>query len=223
MVLDRYSADLGTRKLTWIVLDFEGTTPTGHPAEPIELGAVLLRLGEGPGGLDLTETGRFEALIRPPTHAPVTAFDTRQTGITPAMVTGCPDAATVLGGFDATLTAPPYVTVAHHAPTEAGILRRYAHACPTLASAPMLDTVRLARHALPGLSSYRLDALLVHLDVPIPAGRHRALPDAAATAVVLRRLLAEGASRWRWSTMAHLQTLAGVPPVQYPIGQEALF
>jgi DNA polymerase III epsilon subunit-like protein len=223
MALDRYAADPAARAVTWVVLDFEGTTPTGHPAEPIELGAVLLRLDEGPGGWDLTETGRFEALIRPPAHAPVTVFDTRQTGITAATVAGCPDAATVLGGFDATLTAPPYVTVAHHAPTEAGILRRYAHACPTLAAAPVLDTVRLARHALPGLPSYRLDALLIHLDVPMPAGRHRALPDVAATAVVLRRLLAEGAGRRRWSTLAQLQTLAGVPPVQYPTGQEALF
>jgi DNA polymerase-3 subunit epsilon len=142
--------------VTWLVLDFEGTTPTGRPAEPIELGAVLLRLGEGPGGCDLIEVGRFEAPIRPHTRRSPRSTPARP-GITTPMLNGRPDAATVLGGFDATLTTPPYVTVAHHAPTEAGIPRRYAHACPTLATAPILDTVRLARHALPDLDSHRLD------------------------------------------------------------------
>src|SRR5205085_1905418 len=108
-MLDRYATDPAARAATWIVLDFEGTTPTGHPAEPIEVGAVLLRLADGPGGWDLRETRRFDALIRPPQHAPVTVFDTRQTGITPAMVANRPAAAAVLAGFDTTLTEPPYV------------------------------------------------------------------------------------------------------------------
>ncbi|MEV0131418.1 3'-5' exonuclease [Dactylosporangium sp. NPDC050688] len=222
MGLDRYSSDPAMHA-TFVVLDFEGTTPAGAPAEPIEIGIVLLRLDQAPGGWDLAETGRFEALIRPPAHAPVTVFDTRQTGITPAMVAGRPDAATVLGGFDATLTAPPYVTVAHHAATEAGILRRYATACPTLAAAAMLDTIRLARHACPGLPSYQLDTVLAHLGVSVPADRHRALPDAAGTAAAFRQLLIAGGSRLSWSRLSQLHNLAGTAPPQQPTGQTTLF
>jgi DNA polymerase III subunit epsilon len=223
MKLDPYAADPAVWAVTFVVLDFEGTTPAGHPAEPIEVGAVLLQLQQGPDGWDLTETGRFEALIRPPRHAPVTAFDTRQTGITAAMLVERPDAATVLAAFDATLSAPPYVTVAHHAPTEAGILRRYATASPTLVAAPILDTLRLARHTHPSLPSHQLDTLLTTLRIPIPAGRHRALPDAIVTAAVFRALLADGARRLRWSTLAQLHTLAGLTPPQPAIQQPTLF
>jgi DNA polymerase-3 subunit epsilon len=214
--LSRYANDPAF-DVTWIVIDFEGTTPAGFPAEPIEVGAVLLRAAHG----TLVEVGRFAALMRPPAHAPVTTY---QTGITAAMVAGCPPAATVLAAFDATLSGPPYVSVAHHAATEAGIIARYASACPTLAAAPMLCTRNLARHAYPGLASYSLDALLTHTQIPIPAGRHRALPDAQATATLFQRLLTDGATRHRWSRMHQLQQLAGRPaPATAITAPDALF
>lgn len=223
-MLDRYAHDPAARAATFVVLDFEGTTPAGYPAEPTEVGAVLLRLQQVAAvRWEFSEVGRFESLIRPPRHAPVTAFDTRQTGITSAMVAGRPDAATVLGELDATLTSPPYLTVAHHAPTEAGILRRHATACPTLAAAPMLDTLQLARHTHPGLPNHQLDTLLAQLGIPVPPARHRALPDAVATAAVLQALLADGARRLRWTTLAQLQTLAGLAPPHPATEQTALF
>lgn len=217
--LSRYCRDQAFTATGWIVLDFEGTTPAHYPAEPIEVGAIELRLD----GARLVEVRRFEALIRPPHHAPITGIDFAQTGITAAMVAEQPSAETVLASCDAILTEPPYVTVAHHAPTEAGILTRYAHACTTLAGAPMLDTLRLARHAYPELASHTLDTLLTHLDIPAPAGRHRALPDAAATAEVLQRLLTEGSHRHRWSRLAQLHQLAGLPAPAAQHAQESLF
>lgn len=222
-MLDAYAADPTARATTFLVMDFEGTTPSGHPSEPIEVGAVLLRLQQDTAGWGLAETGRFTALIRPPAHAPVTAADTRQTGITAAMVADQPDAAAVLTGFDATLTDPPYVTVAHHAATEAGILRRYATACRALGATPMLDTIRLARHTHPDLANYQLDTLLTELGIPIPIGRHRALPDAVATAVVLRALLATAGQRLRCSTLRQLHTLAGLAAPRPADDQATLF
>lgn len=216
--LSRYASDPAFTAAGWIVIDFEGTTPAGYPAEPIEVGAVLLQLD----GARLVEVRRWEALIRPPVHAPITGIDFTQTGITAAMVADRPPADTVLAGFDATLTDPPYVMVAHHAPTEAGVLTRYAHACPTLAAAPMLDTVRLARHAHPELASHTLDTLLTHLGIPVPAGRHRALADAAVTAEVLQRLLTEGSRRHRWSRLAQLHQLAGLVAPAAQRAQETL-
>lgn len=217
--LGRYAGDPAFTATTFIIVDFEGSTPAGRPAEPIEIGAVVVRATT----VGLRELGRFDALIRPPRHAPVTDVGTQQNGITAAMVADQQPAALVLAGFDATLTAPPYTMVAHHAPTEAGIIGRYAHACPRLASAPMLDTLRLARHAYPALTSYTLDALLTHLKIPIPVARHRALPDAVATKCLFARLLTDGSSRHRWSRLNQLHGLGGLDPPAAAHAQSPLF
>jgi DNA polymerase-3 subunit epsilon len=219
MTFTRYLTDPAFTAATWICIDFEGVTPPGFPAEPIEVGAIWLR----PHADGLRCLGRFEALIRPPEHAPLTGDSTRLTGITAAMLAGQPRAAIALARLHAALPGPPYVSVAHHAPTEAGILRRYAHACPALAATSMIDTVRLGRALWPGLASYALDALLTHAGIPIPAGRHRALADAEVTARLLERLLADGAQLHRWSRLAQLHDLAGHPPPAPPVTQTALF
>jgi DNA polymerase-3 subunit epsilon len=132
------------------------------------------------------------------------------------MLTGQPEAASVLARLDELLTDPPYLTVAHHASTEAGILRRYAHVCPTVASTPTLDTVRLARTCLPDLSSYALDALLTRLDLVIPADRHRALADATVTGHLFARLVALRGDLHRWSQLAQLRHLVACDPPSGP-------
>jgi DNA polymerase III epsilon subunit-like protein len=185
----------------FIVIDFEATTPTGHRPEPIDVAAITLH----PTGGQLSEVDRFTALMRPPGHAPVTAFDTEQTGITAAMLTHQPPAGVVLAQLDSRLTEPPYLLVAHHAPTEAGILHDYRQHCPTLARIDFLDTVRLARVLYPDLFSHRLDALINHLGLRRPADRHRALPDVEVTAEVFGRLIADGADRGRWRTLRQLR------------------
>src|SRR5438477_10333327 len=76
----------------FIVIDFEATTPTGRRPEPIDIAAIALRVMGG----ELREVSRFAALMRPPDHAPVTPFDTEQTGITAAMVAEQPTAAEIL-------------------------------------------------------------------------------------------------------------------------------
>lgn len=217
--LSRYSGDPAFTGIGFVVIDFEGTTPAAFPPEPIEVGAVVLR----PTAEAMTCGGRYEGLIRPPAHAPLTPADTRQTGITAAMLEHRPAAAPVLAGLDTILTEPPYLTVAHHAPTEASILRRYAHACPIAAAAPMLDTLLLAKACNPGLISYRLDALLTLYRIAIPAGRHRALADAEVTARLFVRLLADGATRHGWSQLNQLRGLAGRPAPTSGIAQTTLF
>ena len=198
-------ADLLPEDSTYVVIDFETTTPKGYRPEPIDVAAVELTWHAGA----LHETGRFQSLISPPAHAPVTWADTDQTGITAAMLADAPDAATVLGQLDNTLEAsPPHLLVAHNAPTEAGILRDYHHACPILSRTDLLDTVRLARVAYPELGSHRLDVLLHHLQIPRPADRHRAMPDVKVTAEILSRILLDGASDGRWSTVNDLRRVA---------------
>ncbi|WP_441248237.1 3'-5' exonuclease [Kitasatospora sp. McL0602] len=188
--------------LTLIVIDFEGLTPAGRPAEPIEVAALAL----GPDGGRLLEEGRFESLMRPPADVPVTTMDTAQTGLTAAALATVPPAAEVMARLDAHLTRPPYRLVAHHASTEAGLIARQTAHCPVLASTPLLDTIRLAKAILPGLGSYRLDNLLSHYGIPKPPDRHRAMPDVQVTAQLLTLLLAGGCATGRWRPAARSRT-----------------
>ncbi|MFI9788611.1 PolC-type DNA polymerase III [Kitasatospora sp. NPDC051984] len=206
--------------LTLVVIDFEGLTPTGRPAEPTEVAALALRPEDG----RLVEVGRFESLIRPPTDVPVTARNAAQTGITAQMLARADPSAVVMARLDAHLSAPPYRLVAHHAPTEAGMIARQAAHCPTLAATPLLDTIRLAKALTPGLGSYSLDNLLAHYGIARPADRHRAMPDVTVTALLLERLLTNGNAAGQWSTLRDLDTAAGLQPKRPPPAeQDALF
>ncbi|MGW5927709.1 3'-5' exonuclease [Streptomyces anulatus] len=208
---------------TFVVIDFEGLTPAGRPAEPIEVATLALR----PVDDRLVEIGRFEELMRPPADVPVTARDVQLKGITQQMLTSAAPAAEVMAQLDARLTTPPYRLVAHHASTEAGIIARQAKHCPVLAATPVLDTLRLAKTVVPGLGSYRLDSLLGYYGIPKPAGRHRAMPDVEVTAQVLARLFDEGCADGQWRTLLELDAAAGLqakrPPTVPEAEQGALF
>lgn len=137
-------------RYTFVVIDFEALTPAGRPAVPIEVAALaLISKGEEP-----VEVWRFQSLMKPPADVPVTDFDVRQTGITPAMLAGAAEPGDVMARLEAMLTAPPYRLVAHHAATETNLIAHQRPHCPALAAVPLLDTVRLARLAYPELTSH---------------------------------------------------------------------
>jgi DNA polymerase-3 subunit epsilon len=208
------------RATTFHVIDFEATTPRGHRPEPIEVAVISLRVC----GTQLTEIARFTELMRPPDHAPITPMDTFQTGITPKMVAAMPPAGEVLAKLDAWLTSPqPWLLVAHHAPTEGGILYDYRQCCPRLAVTDLLDTVRLSRIIYPGLQSHGLDALKDHLKIPPQPGRHRALPDTQLTAQLFLRLISEGAQAGLWDTLRQIRKTGGYKAKAAMPRQEALF
>lgn len=211
-------SDPAFRATTFVVIDFETTTPPGHRPEPIDVAALHLRVQAG----GLVETGRFSALMSPPHHAPVTRFDTAQTGITAQMVVKQPSANEVLATLDATLSEPPYLLVAHNAPTEAGIVFDYRDRCPRLAASPFLDTVRLARAAYPELASHTLDMLMRHLNIPQPIDRHRALPDARITAKLFTCMTTDSAGRIG-RTLGQLRQTAGYPARAAQPHQDSLF
>jgi DNA polymerase III epsilon subunit-like protein len=176
---------------TFVVLDFEGTTPRGYSPEPTEVAAVALRRSGG----RWERVWVFEALIKPPEHAPLTGFDIAQTGITPAMLAGRPGAGVVLGQFDARLADGPHLLVAHNTTTEGGIVYRYRDRCPALAATHLLDTVKLARALLPDAPGHGLDALIDHLRITQPGKRHRAMPDVEATVTLFEHLVDAAAAR----------------------------
>lgn len=208
---------------TFIVIDFEALTPAGRSPEPVEVAAIALACRGG----QLTETGRFSELMRAPAGVPVTGEFTRITAITAGMLAGARPASEVMADLERQLMVPGRCRlVAHSAPTEAGLLAGQRDHCPHLAATPLLDTVRLARAAAPGLTSYRLDSVLGYYGVPRPTDRHRALPDTEVTAVIFARLLADGVSVPGWAALTDLDIAAGRPPASpraVPPVQEPLF
>lgn len=196
---------------TFLVVDFETTTPKGRPPEPLELAAMRL----GPG-LVPDPAFCFNCLIRPPTDVPLTAFDTQQTGIRARDIADAPDAATVLRRFDACLGQELPILVAHNARYEAAIFRRFAHACPHAAALSFLDTVKLSKHLIPGLANHKLDTVAQHLHLAIPAHRHRALPDVELTLQVLQLLLHRYLEKAFPTTISDLLCLAGITSPDVP-------
>lgn len=198
--------DPAFRATTFVVIDFETTTPTGYPAQPIEVAALALRLEDGAW----TETGRYTSLIRPPEFAPVTPAGTAQTGLTAEQLQQAPTPAEALGPLDQRLTAgTPYLLVAQHAATEANVLHNQAECCPTLARTDFLDTIPLAKRLIPHLPNYRLDTLLAHFGIPHPMDRHRAPADVDVTAKVFLRLISAADEDLRFADLAALVKSVG--------------
>jgi DNA polymerase-3 subunit epsilon len=204
--------------VTFVVLDFETVTPKGRPPEPIELAALRIL-----PGLMTDPTFKFDRLIKPPPGAPITPFDTAQTGIHPQDVERAPNASSVLREFDQFFQGLPCVLVAQNARYEASILRRFALDCPAAAALTIVDTVSLARHVCSDLPNHKLDTLAQHFAIPIPAQRHRALPDVELTAAIFKSLVNEARSVLGLSTMAELQRVAGVNRPAQSEGQASLF
>ncbi|GGV62881.1 hypothetical protein GCM10010277_68560 [Streptomyces longisporoflavus] len=202
--------DADFRKTTFHVIDFEGTTPTGYPPEPIEVAVVSLQhhpqQGPQPTGF------RRESLMRPPAHAPVTPSVTMHTGINAQDIENSAPASEVLAHLDAALPGAPAVLVAHSASVEAGFLYRYRTHCPGMAMLPVLDTIRMAKLAHPDLPAYNLDALIGHFSLPYPAARHRAMADVEVTALLFQRLLSHLAGSRKVTTLGDLLKRCAKPP-----------
>jgi DNA polymerase-3 subunit epsilon len=200
-----------TRHTRFLVIDFETLTPAGRPPEPIEVAAIML---ECSAAGELVETARFESLMRPPRDVPVTWRD-QTTGITPAMLAAAAPAGAVMARLDRLLPAPedptarwPYRLVAHSAGTERTLIFAQREHCGVLAATPLIDSVRLARTALAGLSSHGLSDIASYLGIPLPPNRHRAMADVELTVAVLTELLERGP----WRSLHDLERDARVEP-----------
>ncbi|MFP4227693.1 MAG: DEDD exonuclease domain-containing protein [Salinivenus sp.] len=162
---------------TFVVTDTEttGTTPKKHRV--LEIGAVKVRGGE--------VVDRYQQLVNPQRSVP--GRITKLTGITTGMVFEAPTMEKVLPDYHSFLDDG--IFVAHNLSFDLGFLN--AEGARTNQGAienKTLCTLRLARRLLPGLDSKGLSRLTQFYDINV-SGRHRALGDAEATSVVLRKLL----------------------------------
>lgn len=190
--------------LEFLVIDFETTTPKGLPPEPIEIGILKLRFSEP---IDFTVT--YSSLICRPEYAPITPFDTSQTGIQPRDCLRAPMVGEVLGNAANWCGDGPIAFVAQNARYEASILKRLGSDHNGFKK-PFIDTVNLAKAVSPGMPSYRLDTIASILGLPIPPNRHRAMPDVVLTANVFLKLVDIGIQKRLLSCTADLFRLGGI-------------
>jgi len=182
-------------ELEYVVVDVE--TTGGSPARGdriTEIAAVHVRNG----GI----AGEFSSLVNP--GRPIPPAITQLTGIDEEMVRDAPAFEEVSDRVRKEMEGR--VFVAHNVPFDwrfvTAEMRRARSLRP---EGPRLCTLRMARRALPGLSSKGLDSVTRYFGVEI-RDRHRAAGDALATAAVLLHLLDEadrrGLDRWgrleRW-------------------------
>jgi len=162
-----------------VVVDVETTGWLPGEAAITEIGAVRLSGGH--------LTGEFSSLVWP--GGPIPADICQLTGITDAMVSRAPAAATALRAFLA--FARGCILVAHNAPFDLGFLTAACAACGIgWPPAATIDTAVLARLLLrPGeVPDCRLATLARYFGART-SPCHRALADAKATADVLAGLL----------------------------------
>ncbi len=174
--------DAALRATRFVVFDFEALVRADVDPAPTDLGAVEVSLEAG-------ISRRFSQLIRPRADVSFSPFDISLTGIRPEDVASAPSPESVMADFDAWIGGAPFVAVAHNAMFDLGVARPFAAHCPRLFAAPCVCTVALGRAAVPGWPSYALDAVTQRLGIRFRGRRHRALPDAEATAEALLRFL----------------------------------
>jgi DNA polymerase III epsilon subunit family exonuclease len=182
----------------FVVLDFETNgRPASRGGEVIETGAV--RVDAGRAGQT------FHSLSRP--LAPIPAGAAAVHGIRDGDVEGAPRFREVLPSLLAFLE--DRIVVAHNASFDRSFLDAAAdEAGRPVPGNPFLDTVRLSRGLHPHLDAHDLESLCVSHRIRREE-RHRALPDALATAELLGVLLADAGDAGLDSA-AKLLAMAGV-------------
>lgn len=181
-----------------VVVDVEGNGQ--QPPEIIELAALPI---DDPD--TATDTALRTWLIRP--RRPVTPLVTRKVhGITNADIETCPPWPAVAN--DVQVLLDDRILVAHSAAVEYRVLREHL---PTWNPPLVLDTLRLAKHCWPGQSSYALNQLTTHAQLPTLAGQqpHRAGYDAWSTWQLLCRLLTD--THLGWPSLITIAALPGQP------------
>ncbi len=176
----RFSKRTGTVQYPtdYVVLDIETTGLSPDTDQIIEIGALKIVGG--------AEIQTFHALLRVEGEIPPTIV--KLTGITDdELAEQGKDPAEALAAFSAFLGDMPFV--AHNASFDTAFLLRACkkHALPLLHNRS-IDTLSLARRALPGLPDYKLKTLAARLALPQEQS-HRSLGDCDTTRHLYDKLI----------------------------------
>lgn len=173
--------DTPVREAAWAAIDFEsaGAAP-GRSDEPVQVGMAVMR-----GGAVM---GFFRSYIQSPVR--ITRSARAVHGIGDADIASAPSMTALWPEYKSRLAGA--VVVAHGAGTE----KRFLRAFPLHGFGPWLDTLAMARAALPDLPEHSLGVVTRALSAEDEVralcpehGWHDALFDAVACLVVLRRIV----------------------------------
>lgn len=170
--------------ITFNVVDVETTGMSPEFNRIIEIGIVKVK------GFKVEAT--YEALLNPCQE--IDPWITYYTNIRNDDLKGRPVFSEIAGEIEKMLKNT--IFVAHNAGFDRAFLSKEMNLSKKDFNCPVLCTVRLSRKFLPGLDFYHLDAVSQHYDIIIKQ-RHRALPDAYATALVLIEYLKTAKSKYR--------------------------
>ncbi len=163
----------------FVVFDIETTGLSAVNDVITEIGAVVVENGE--------VTGSYNTFVNP--GRPLSPEIVRLTGITDDMLADAPHPDDAIREFLAFVDGR--VLVAHNGHDfDMRFIRAAAHRAGIACDVPDIDTLPLAQALYPGLSSYRLDNVAKHLEIP-PFQHHRATDDAKALADIFRCMLQE--------------------------------
>lgn len=185
------------RDATYVVVDTETTGGQPRDSRLIEVAAVRVERG--------VVVDRMSQLVNPGILIPRRI--TELTGISTPMVMDAPPVRVALEALHAFRRDD--ILVAHNLPFDLGFLNAESErsGLPRF-DGEMLCSLKLARRVLPGLPSKGLSALAEHYQVRIQ-GRHRALGDAEATALILLKLLQHAEYRYGVTDVAQVFALQG--------------
>ncbi|MFJ2818525.1 exonuclease domain-containing protein [Streptomyces sp. NPDC087294] len=191
-----------------LVVDVEGNG--ANPPDLVEVAVLPVRDGHP----DTSTAGAW--LTRP--ARPVTPFAARVHGLTNDVLQDQPGWQDIKDAVHERLGTA--WIAAHHAHVDHRVLSAHL---PQWRPAGVIDTLRLARAAYPGLPKYSLDALIEHLQPDLsgaPGQRHRATFDAYATA----RLLLTMAARYEsWDQLVAAAVPPGLPGAPEPEQEPTLW
>jgi DNA polymerase-3 subunit epsilon len=164
---------------TYVAFDVETTGTSSKDDAIVEIGAVRFVKGK--------PEDSYSVLVDP--RRPIPPDATRVHGITNAMVKGQPLIEEALFGF--TEFCKDAILIAHNAPFDV----RFIEAAGVRTQTPLpqglvLDTLPLAKNALPDLFNFKLETLVKHFGIP-QSGFHRACEDSSYCGLVFLGLLRE--------------------------------
>lgn len=154
----------------YVVIDLETTGGSPKQDEIMELSAIKYR--------DNKEVARYSQLVK--TKRPACQFVVRLTGITDEMTSNKPTIDQVIGDFADFIGND--ILIGHNVAAfdSAFLAEAYKEHLGRPLENDCVDTMRLAKKILPGLKSYTLEMVAMHLNV-FYCGAHRGLRDSEIT------------------------------------------
>lgn len=183
----------------YAIVDIE--TTGGRPSDD-KIIEIAILISDGKKVVD-----QYQTLVNP--QQPVPSYISALTGIQGEMLYDAPVFEEVAGQVQHYLEGN--IFVAHNVGFDYGFVKKAFASLDMRYQSKRVCTVRLARKVFPGLPSYSLGRLCKSLQINIE-DRHRALGDAAATTILLHKILGEDKENWVQQFLDRKSKEAVVPP-----------